>query len=155
MQQCNPKGFLSYYQTASASHHLRLFHPQHTKLTFFATMRAFFVTAFALLTSCNAKAVLQPSSSTPDATITPGPQVELLRKQDGNRFIGWYMPVSESTYTSQSCGAGETMRQRPDTWACCFDDGDDCNPAIDCNDGTITYTITGGSASGSSYSHIW
>jgi hypothetical protein len=44
-----------------------------------------------------------PADSAPDALITPGPQIELLRKQNDLQYVGW---VSDVSWSAETCGTG-------------------------------------------------
>jgi hypothetical protein len=68
-----------------------------------------------------------PSDSATPAHITPGPQVELLRKQNNDRFMG-YVELTPNTWTSLTCASGNTVYQTGDYWACCATTRTGCLP---------------------------
>lgn len=58
----------------------------------------------ALLATSLAALVVSPVVSTSDALITPGPNIELLRKQNNLQYIGW---LEYSGYwSSETCDVG-------------------------------------------------
>ncbi|KAH7359557.1 hypothetical protein BKA66DRAFT_230658 [Pyrenochaeta sp. MPI-SDFR-AT-0127] len=93
---------------------------------------------------------LAPTRSTSDATITPGPQLELLRKQNDNRYIGW---VSwNGLWSSEQCDVGGTYYQTSDFWRCCATTANGCargDIPIGCISGSLIYPATGSSLSSS------
>ncbi|KAH7121175.1 hypothetical protein B0J11DRAFT_59100 [Dendryphion nanum] len=98
-----------------------------------------------------ANALLQPSPAVSDPTITPAPQisVELLRKQNNNRFMGW---VSYSTgWSSRQCDIGGTLYQSGDYWRCCATSVASCNVPVGCISGSLIYSFATGTASRRTY----
>lgn len=94
----------------------------------------------ALLVASSAE-LLAPSSSTSDPTITPAPEVpiELFKKQNDDRFMGW-ISVSGS-YTSRRCDLGGTYYQSGDFWRCCATTVAGCNVPIGCVGGSLVYSF--------------
>ncbi|CAO2652781.1 Nn.00g021920.m01.CDS01 [Neocucurbitaria sp. VM-36] len=93
---------------------------------------------------------LAPTPSTSDATITPGPQLELLRKQDDARYMGWWYWNGE--WTTRECDLGGTYYQSSDFWRCCATTADGCAATdipVGCISGSLIYSVTGSSLSSS------
>lgn len=99
---------------------------------------------------------LVPTPSTSDATITPGPQIELLRKQNNDRYIGWVSWNGE--WASESCNLGGTYYQTGEHWRCCATTADGCAQTdipIGCISGSLIYPVTGSSLSSSLVTWPW
>ncbi|KAF1913315.1 hypothetical protein BDU57DRAFT_351297 [Ampelomyces quisqualis] len=113
-------------------------------------MLTFLALGTALIPSSYAGAmVASPIVSTSDALITPGPQIELLRKQNDISYMGW---VSyNGTWSTEICDPGNTYYQADGQWACCATTKAGCtNLAVGCQDGNMLYRNTAsGSLSGS------
>ncbi|KAF1843321.1 uncharacterized protein K460DRAFT_368220 [Cucurbitaria berberidis CBS 394.84] len=60
---------------------------------------------------------IAPTPSTSDATITPAPHIELLRKQNDARYMGWVM--QNGLWSARQCELGGTYYQNADYWRCC------------------------------------
>ena len=81
-----------------------------------------------------------PSASYLDPTITPGPSIELFRKQNDDRFMGW---VSISgTWLSQQCDLGVTYFQSGGYWRCCGSASAGCEIPKACVNGNLIYPLT-------------
>jgi LPXTG-motif cell wall-anchored protein len=106
-------------------------------------MLAQLVVSSALFSSSFA-ALLQPSPSAPaaDAVITPGPQIELLRKQNDLQYMGWIF--SSGTLTTDKCDPGHTYYQASGQWGCCSTAKAGClsNIAIGCANGNMIFRVT-------------
>lgn len=116
------------------------------------TMFARVALGSALISSSLAIAVA-PSAVQPDseALITPAPQVELLKRQNNDRFMGWIQYTSDF-WSSQTCATGNTYYQSGDYWACCATSRAGClNMPIGCVSGNMIFrasaTATSQSAS--------
>ena len=94
-----------------------------------------------------------PTRSTTDATITPSPQIELLRRQNDARDIGWLL--WSSTWQFESCQSGATYFETSSDWRCCPTSIDGCASTdipVSCVSGSLVYPYTGtGSASEITY----
>jgi hypothetical protein len=66
-------------------------------LTSFAIGSALVSGSFAALVPAS------PVVSTSDALITPGPRMELVRKQNDVQYVGW---VSDVSWSVDTCGTG-------------------------------------------------
>jgi hypothetical protein len=89
-------------------------------------------------------AALAPTPSTVDATITPGPSIELLRKQNNARDIGWLL--WSGTWGFESCQEGGTYYEIASQWRCCPTGSDGCATTdipIGCISGSLIYPNTG------------
>ncbi|KAH7382536.1 hypothetical protein DE146DRAFT_636700 [Phaeosphaeria sp. MPI-PUGE-AT-0046c] len=95
-------------------------------------------------------AALLPASpvvSGSNAVITPGPNFELLRKQNDIRYMGW-VSYSEG-WTSEICDVGNTYYQGGGQWACCTTTKAGCqNLPVSCFNGDLIYRATASSGSG-------
>jgi hypothetical protein len=99
---------------------------------------------------------LAPTSLTPDATITPGPKVELLRKQNDARDLGWLS--WDGTWAIESCQEGGTYYQAGSQWACCSTASDGCSSSdlpIGCISGSLIYPYDGTEISGTPTTFAW
>ncbi|KAF2261543.1 hypothetical protein CC78DRAFT_349930 [Lojkania enalia] len=102
------------------------------------------VTCFIFFAASSANVLPSPSIS--DPTITPPPQspnIELLRKQNDNRFMGW-ISYSFWGWSSERCNLGGTLYQSGDYWRCCATTDDGCNVPLGCVGGSLVYSITTG-----------
>ncbi|KAF2623640.1 hypothetical protein BU25DRAFT_461732 [Macroventuria anomochaeta] len=91
--------------------------------------------------------IVTPSASTSDPTITPGPQIELWRKQNNDRYMGW---VSQNgVWTSQQCESGATYFQTGGHWRCCAATSAGCDIPQACVNGNLIFDgrLYGGSTS--------
>jgi hypothetical protein len=86
-------------------------------------------------------AIVTPSASTADATITPGPQIELLRKQNDDRFMGW-VSYEGIGWSSERCVAGATYYQTDNHWRCCAATVAGCDIPQACVNGNLIYSIS-------------
>jgi hypothetical protein len=86
--------------------------------------------------------LLAASPATLDPTITPAPDIslELLRRQNNVRFIGWVSFSGE--WLSRTCDLGGTYYQSGDYWRCCATTLDGCNVPVGCAAGSLIYSIT-------------
>lgn len=102
-------------------------------------MHTSFLVGSALFTRSLA-AILTPSASTSDPTITPGPQIELLRKQNDDRYMGW---VSyDGVWSTQECESGATYFQSSGHWRCCATTIAGCDIPQACVNGNLIYSIS-------------
>ncbi|KAH7062848.1 hypothetical protein BKA63DRAFT_187560 [Paraphoma chrysanthemicola] len=88
-------------------------------------------------------AALQASQDVtpPDAIITPGPNIELLRKQNNDQYIGWVQ--YSGFWSSQTCDFGNTYYAANGQWACCSTTRAGCaNMPINCVSGSMIYSVT-------------
>ncbi|KAF2475630.1 uncharacterized protein BDR25DRAFT_339687 [Lindgomyces ingoldianus] len=113
----------------------------------------FYVIWFVLNSaSANANVLPSLSPSISDPTITPAPQLpplELLRKQNDNRFLGW---VSyKGAWTSEQCDLGGTYYQSGSFARCCATSVASCNVVIGCVDGSLIYGYSTGTVSRRTY----
>ncbi|KAF2824340.1 hypothetical protein CC86DRAFT_54317 [Ophiobolus disseminans] len=83
--------------------------------------------------------LVAPSQSAPavDALITPGPQVELLKKQNNAAHIGWISFGGQ--WSSQTCDPGNTYYQAGGQWGCCSTGAAGCRIAIGCFNGNMIF----------------
>lgn len=96
------------------------------------------------LVSSSLAVFVKPSAVEPTspALITPGPQIELLRKQNNDRFMGWI--EFSSTWTSMTCSPGNTYYQTGSYWACCATSRAGCaNMVVGCVNGNMIYSTMG------------
>lgn len=116
----------------------------------FATMRLPRILYFASLLAAS-YANVQPTPSTSDPTITPAPAVpiELLRKQNGNRFMGWIEYDGE--WTTRQCDIGGTLYQSGDYWRCCATTIASCNVPVGCISGSLIYSFSTGTVDRGTY----
>lgn len=107
------------------------------------------VGAALVSSSYAATLVASPVVSTSDALITPGPRIELLRKQNDISYMGWIS--YNGTWSTEVCDPGNTYYQADGQWACCATTKAGCsNLAIGCQNGNMLYRNTAsGSLSGS------
>jgi hypothetical protein len=85
-------------------------------------------------------AIVTPSASHLDPTITPGPNIELFRKQNNDRYMGW---VSISgIWSSQQCESGATYFQSGGHWRCCAATSAGCDIPQACVNGNLIYGIS-------------
>lgn len=104
-------------------------------------MHASFWVSSALFTRSLA-AILAPSASASDPTITPGPQIELLRKQNNDQYMGWVEYQGE--WTTQDCDAGATYFQSANHWRCCGTTAAGCASVPQaCANGNLIYSESG------------
>lgn len=69
-------------------------------------MFAYLLIGTALVSSCGAALLASsPIVSTSDALITPGPQIELLKKQNDQRYMGW-VADSKGAWSTDICDLG-------------------------------------------------
>ncbi|KAH5142113.1 hypothetical protein HBH70_081440 [Parastagonospora nodorum] len=94
-------------------------------------------------------AALLPSAVEPasDALITPGPQIELVRRQNDQRYMGWVADEA-GAWSTEICDLGNKYYQDASRWGCCATTRSDCgaNLAVGCVNGNMIYRAT---ASGS------
>lgn len=89
----------------------------------------------------NSLAVLLPSSaSSPDPTITPGPDIELFRKQNDVRYMGWREISGE--WSSLQCESKATYYETENHWRCCGTSSDGCRIARGCVSGSLIYSTS-------------
>ncbi|KAH6611919.1 hypothetical protein C7974DRAFT_87396 [Boeremia exigua] len=89
------------------------------------------------LFSSSLASIVTPSVSAADPTITPGPNIELLRKQNDARFMGW---VSISgVWTSQQCELGASLYQSGGHWRCCATTAAGCDIPQACVNGNLIF----------------
>lgn len=81
--------------------------------------------------------------------MTPAPVVELLKKQNDNRFLGYLSYLGG--YTSENCDVGGTYYQHGGYAGCCTTTGAACNFPIGCVSGSLVYTYTTGTVTGGTY----
>lgn len=114
-------------------------------------MRASSITSSAIFASLSLAEVLAPSPAISDPTITPAPNVpvELLRKQNNDRFMGW-VKIS-GTWTSRTCDIGGTYYQSGSNWRCCATTVAGCQGPVGCVSGSLVYSVTTGSQSRATY----
>ncbi|KAF2125151.1 hypothetical protein P153DRAFT_360752 [Dothidotthia symphoricarpi CBS 119687] len=99
----------------------------------------------SVLSSPSFAALLTPTSSTSDATITPGPQIELLKRQNGDQFMGWLS--NDGTWGAESCNAGGTFYQTDEYWACCATTAAGCEVMPHaCVSGSLIYSLSSSGA---------
>lgn len=105
----------------------------------------------AVFTSATLAALLAPTPSTLDPTITPAPRIpiELLRKQNNDRFIGWLSVDGE--WTTRTCEIGGTYYQSGEYWRCCATTLAGCNVPIGCVAGSVVYSFESGTQSLGTY----
>jgi hypothetical protein len=99
---------------------------------------------------------IAPTPSTSDATITPGPQIELLKKQNNARDIGWLL--WSGTWGFESCELGGTYYETASQWRCCGTTMNGCASTdipIGCIDGSLIYPYTGTELSGTEITWAW
>lgn len=85
-------------------------------------------------------AVVTPSASHLDPTITPGPNIELFRKQNNDRYMGW---VSNSgTWLTQQCEPGVTYFQSGGHWRCCATTSAGCDIPQACVNGNLIFDFS-------------
>ena len=92
-----------------------------------------------LLCSNSLAALIKPTPSTPDATITPAPHVELFRKQNDVRYIGWYTNLVQGNWSTHTCATG-TYFQKNNNWGCCGTNPEGCGISRTCVGSTLVYT---------------
>ncbi|KAF9693921.1 hypothetical protein EKO04_007981 [Ascochyta lentis] len=85
---------------------------------------------------CSLAAILTPS----DPTITPGPQIDLLRKQNDDRYMGWLS--YDGAWSTQRCDAGATYFQSGGHWRCCATTAAGCDIPQACVNGNLIYSIS-------------
>ncbi|KAF2684374.1 hypothetical protein K458DRAFT_388841 [Lentithecium fluviatile CBS 122367] len=106
-------------------------------------MRApFFLARSALFSSLGLAKVFTATPAITDPTITPAPEIpiELLKKQNNDRFIGW-MSYS-GIWTSRTCDLGGTYFQSGDYWRCCATSLAGCDVPLGCVAGSLVYSIS-------------
>ena len=99
---------------------------------------------------------LGPTPSTPDATITPGPSIELMRKQNNAKDIGWLL--WSGTWGFESCQEGGTYYETASQWGCCTTASDGCASTdipIGCISGSLIYPYSGTELSDSVITWPW
>lgn len=85
-------------------------------------------------------AIVTPSAARLDPTITPGPNIELVKKQNNARFMGW---VEQSgVWTSQECESGVTYFQTAGHWRCCGTSSAGCDIPTACVNGNLIYPFS-------------
>ncbi|UPX20720.1 uncharacterized protein EKO05_0010945 [Ascochyta rabiei] len=85
-------------------------------------------------------AILTPSAAASDPTITPGPEIELLRKQNDDRYMGWLS--YDGVWSTQRCDAGATYFQTGGHWRCCATTAAGCDIPQACVNGNLVYSIS-------------
>src|SRR5690242_295215 len=99
-------------------------------------MHAKAIAASALLSGSLAS-IVTPSASSSDPTITPGPNIELLRKQNNDRYMGWV--AISGVWSSQQCESGATYFQSGGHWRCCATTAAGCDVPQACVNGNLIY----------------
>ncbi|KAH8709986.1 hypothetical protein GQ44DRAFT_763285 [Phaeosphaeriaceae sp. PMI808] len=95
----------------------------------------------ALVLSSLASLVPTPAAEESEALITPGPQIELLKKQNDLQYIGWVQ--FSSIWSTEKCDPGNTYYQAGGQWACCTTTRAGClNMPINCVNGNMIYRAT-------------
>ena len=94
-----------------------------------------------LLSSFSLAELLTATSAAPDSIVTKAPDIpiELLRKQNNDRYMGW-VQIS-GTWLSRSCDLGGTYFESGDYWRCCATTNDGCNAPIGCITGSLIYSV--------------
>ncbi|KAF1830028.1 hypothetical protein BDW02DRAFT_573406 [Decorospora gaudefroyi] len=113
------------------------------------TMLTQFAMVSALLSGSLA-AGIAPTPSTPDPTITEGPHIELLRRQNDARDIGWL--EYDGSYSFRQCNTDGTYYETGSVWRCCHTTNAGCaetNIPIACVSGSLIYPYSGTVRSGS------
>lgn len=108
------------------------------------------------LTSGSTAALLSPTASAADPTITPGPQIELFRKQNNDGYIGWVSWQGE--WSSEQCDPGLTYFQTSSYWQCCYTSENGCAAteiATGCISGNLIFPPTGTGASATPETWPW
>ncbi|PSN69256.1 hypothetical protein BS50DRAFT_586588 [Corynespora cassiicola Philippines] len=103
------------------------------------------VMSSALFSGSYAALLATPVASDPTITAAPAIPVELLRKQNNDRFMGWVFESSE--WMSRTCDIGGTYYQSGDYWRCCATTLAGCDVPIGCVAGSLLYSVTSGTQS--------
>ena len=107
------------------------------------TMRTFFVSSSALFGAIYANVIVPsntPSSADPTITSAPRVNIELLRRQNDQRFMGW-LSLSDGDYSSADCASGATLSQAGDYWRCCLTAAEGCDMPVSCRSGSLIYSF--------------
>ena len=110
-----------------------------------SAMHVFYLINSALFAVGYAKVlVLSRTSQFADPTITEAPQIdlELLRRQNSDRFIGWLQ--DSNSWDSRQCVTGLTYFQSNTRWACCTTTSTGCDLRtlpIGCITGSLIYSL--------------
>jgi hypothetical protein len=91
-----------------------------------------------------------------DATITPGPRIELLKKQNNARDLGWLL--FSGNWEFESCQEGGTYYETASQWGCCATGDNGCAATdlpIGCVDGSLIYPKTGTDISEREATYAW
>lgn len=95
------------------------------------------ILAGSVLFASSLASIVTPSIDAADPTITHGPNYELFRKQNNDRFMGWV--EYEGTWTTQNCDAGVTYFQSAGHWRCCATTAAGCDIPKACVSGNLIY----------------
>ncbi|PVI04534.1 hypothetical protein DM02DRAFT_725695 [Periconia macrospinosa] len=105
-------------------------------------MRVCAYLGYALFASFSFARLLTPTPAVSDPTITPAPEVpmELFRKQNDNRFVGWVSLFG--SWTARTCNIGYTYYQAGSVWRCCSTAYPGCNVPVACVSGSLIFRIS-------------
>ncbi|KAF2731662.1 hypothetical protein EJ04DRAFT_578958 [Polyplosphaeria fusca] len=113
------------------------------------TMRSSYAIRFPILAASYLSLVSAAITADPTITQAPNVPLELLRKQNNNRFMGWLS--YRGTWSSVQCEYGGTLYQNGEYWGCCTTAAASCNRPIGCLSGSLVYTFTSGTISRATY----